>query len=503
MADNNGFVKQWKIGEGTFGKVFGKLAVNGTVVASKEMDRDDPCSMREVNNLTYANCNIAFGVVELFASGISDTKIMVHMELYSYTLDKVITGLGKCSQMHMDVRQSMAMQLLHALCHMHERGLAHRDLKAQNTIVDGNGRLKIIDFGLARVINSYSPGEEVHRYFTEQVVTLWWRAPELLLAQWYPDSDPHPAAKRHARHLCPYRIDVWSMVVMVAHTLSGQHPLLRHPFTIPSCDYEMLINIVYFIGNPPLHMLHAEPPSACTEPLTTFPNKKNQSGSLPVETYTNTYFSEPFRNVMARCFHWNASTRILAREAVLELELWSVPRTVEPLPREIEPYCRDLRVPKGHNNSDGWGMQMTTSPRNGPATSSLQFMASSSRDSRFVVPLLPSIQEHLDSIRASMEASSAPVDYGDNEAPTIAASAEPSQSSSSKRKRKMDHPDSGVVALACPQCGRGLQSFLSEPKMKCDTCSNALRCRPCMSCSDDNCGFDMCMFCFEKLVQIA
>ena len=41
--------------------------------------------------------------------------------------------------------------LVRGLCHIHENGIVHRDLKTENCLIDEDFNLRIIDFGLAKV----------------------------------------------------------------------------------------------------------------------------------------------------------------------------------------------------------------------------------------------------------------------------------------------------------------------------------------------------------------
>ena len=45
-------------------------------------------------------------------------------------------------------------QILRALMHAHSRGIVHRDIKPQNIMLLQNGRIKVTDFGIARLANS-------------------------------------------------------------------------------------------------------------------------------------------------------------------------------------------------------------------------------------------------------------------------------------------------------------------------------------------------------------
>ena len=64
-------------------------------------------------------------------------------------LSKVLKAAKKFSEREI---KFYSLQLILGLRYLHDSDIMHRDLKLENLLLDENGYLKIVDFGVAQVI---------------------------------------------------------------------------------------------------------------------------------------------------------------------------------------------------------------------------------------------------------------------------------------------------------------------------------------------------------------
>jgi len=106
-------------------------------------------------------------------------------------------------------------QICDALQYAHEEGIVHRDIKPENVLLDKKGRVKIADFGLAKLLGR-SPIEITLTASQQVMGTLHYMAPEQL---------EKPLSVDH-------RADIYSLGVVFYELLTGELPLGR--FKLPS-----------------------------------------------------------------------------------------------------------------------------------------------------------------------------------------------------------------------------------------------------------------------------
>ena len=87
-------------------------------------------------------------IVSIYDRGEAEDTYYIAMEfLDGRSLKELIVGRGAAP---INVAIEYARQILSALRFAHRHGIVHRDIKPHNVLVDGEGRVKVTDFGIAR-----------------------------------------------------------------------------------------------------------------------------------------------------------------------------------------------------------------------------------------------------------------------------------------------------------------------------------------------------------------
>jgi cyclin-dependent kinase 1 len=180
----------------------GEFAALKRIRIENEDEGVPPTALREISILK--ELSVHPNIVGLKDVILNDGKLFLVFDYLSMDLKKYIDSYGAGRHLEMTTIKSLTYQLLRGMLFCHQRRVLHRDLKPQNLLIDNNGNLKIADFGLARAF-----GVPVRAY-THEVVTLWYRAPEVLLGS--------------PRYSCP--VDIWSVGCIMAELVTKK-PLFQ------------------------------------------------------------------------------------------------------------------------------------------------------------------------------------------------------------------------------------------------------------------------------------
>ena len=201
-----------EIGRGGMGVVY-KARQAGTkrTVALKVM-LDGPLASDSVRRRFEREIELAASlshpnVVAIHDSGLSHGHYYFAMDyIEGQRLDRYI----KSHDLPIDPRLRLMQKICLAVNYAHQRGVIHRDLKPSNILVDTDGEPHILDFGLAKTMESSPQAESLLLSISGEVLgTLPYMAPEQAAGQ-QRDVDS--------------RTDVYTLGVILYELLTGKYP---------------------------------------------------------------------------------------------------------------------------------------------------------------------------------------------------------------------------------------------------------------------------------------
>src|SRR5579862_8247383 len=160
---------------------------------------------------------------------------------HCYLVMEFVDGLNlrqllQTGKMKPDQALTIVPKICEALQYAHEQGIVHRDIKPENILLDKSGRVKIADFGIAKMMGD-EPGQQTLTGAKDAVGTPHYMAPEQI---------EKPLTVDH-------RADIYSLGVVFYEMLTGELPLGK--FQPPSAKVQIDVRLDEVV----LHALEKEP----------------------------------------------------------------------------------------------------------------------------------------------------------------------------------------------------------------------------------------------------
>jgi serine/threonine protein kinase len=160
---------------------------------------------------------------------------------YYYLLMEYVDGLNlrqvlESRSLKPEEAVTIVPRICEALQFAHDHGVVHRDIKPENILLDKQGRVKIADFGIAKILGQTTA--ETHLTAEQQII-----------------GTPHYMAPEQVERprLVDHRADIYSLGVVFYELLTGELPLGK--FALPSQKVRVDVRLDQVV----LHALEKEP----------------------------------------------------------------------------------------------------------------------------------------------------------------------------------------------------------------------------------------------------
>ena len=216
-----------KIGSGAYGIVYRGLdKTTGAFLAVKEIY----CGPEVVGGITDVVTEVQIlqrlchpNIVRYVGAAVLWDRLYIFTEWVSGgSLTQIIAQFG---QLPVGLVAQHTLQILKGLSYLHKQGIVHRDIKGQNILVSKDGRIKLADFGAARLLINITKGPALFG-------TPAFLAPEVI-----------------TNERCDVKADIWSLGCTIIQMISGETPWAVKGF---SSVYELLHHVSTSNDSPPL-----------------------------------------------------------------------------------------------------------------------------------------------------------------------------------------------------------------------------------------------------------
>ena len=218
-ADNGGRIAGARVGRY---RLLRRLGIGGMGVVWLALDEDDQSRQRVA--LKFAHNTPEAGMRErlareqsllaslehpniarLFSSGMTDDD-QLYLVL-EFVEGEPLDRYCSVREATLNQRFGLVVQIADALTHAHERRIVHRDLKPSNVLVTAEGETRLLDFGVAKLLNAENVGGLDLSALTGRPLTPEYASPEQLLGE--------PIG---------FASDIYSLGVMLYELVTGVRP---------------------------------------------------------------------------------------------------------------------------------------------------------------------------------------------------------------------------------------------------------------------------------------
>ncbi|EGF84113.1 hypothetical protein BATDEDRAFT_36457 [Batrachochytrium dendrobatidis JAM81] len=277
------YVRLEKLGEGTYATVYkGKSCQTSETVALKKihLNAEEGAPSTAIREISLMKELKHMNIVRLYDVIHTEVTLTLVFEFMDQDLKKFMDVHG--GALKPSLCCNFMFQLLRGIMFCHDNRVLHRDLKPQNLLINSNFELKLADFGLARAF-----GIPVNT-FSNEVVTLWYRAPDVLLG-----------SRNYSTS-----IDMWSIGCIMSEMHTGK------PLFSGKDNEDQLLKIFKLLGTPTEDTWPRV--SEYSEYKKTFPYY------APIDLRTKLPMLDNVAlNILARMLQYQPLIRVSAKEALL------------------------------------------------------------------------------------------------------------------------------------------------------------------------------------------